>query len=60
MTIKINFDQGFCTEDLRAAFKEVIQKEIAARNPSEAVEQLYQDEPEQQRFSITFSKKDDL
>lgn len=44
-------------EEVRSAYDDLLQREIAAQDPTVGVKALFNDEPEQLSFSFTFPKK---
>jgi hypothetical protein len=57
MNFSLTSSKDLLSNDLREAFAGLLQQELAAREPSQAVKLLYSTEPEQLNFNFTCSKK---
>jgi len=57
MNFSLTSSKELIDDDLREAFKGLLQQELAAREPSQAVKLLYNTEPEQLNFNFTCRKK---
>lgn len=44
-------------EEVRSAYDDLVQQEVAAQDPAVGIKALFNDEPEQLSFSFTFPKK---
>jgi hypothetical protein len=55
MNFSLTSSKKFIPDDIRAAFKDIVQKEIAAQDPAQGVKLLK--EPDQLEFNFTMSKK---
>ena len=57
MNFSLTSSKELLSDDLREAFKGLLQQELAARKPVQGVKLLYSSESEQLNFNFMYSKK---